>query len=292
MVFHPRRWLPGTELRAARRSKTGIATFSIAVDLIRRGETVLTLIDPAARGRDPDAFTQWLSARLMIAELPRLIAPRLRRPLRRSRPRSRRASSFSATIALDETEPRGADVVGRLERDARAAASIQRHLVRGRARHAAHAEPSDGSRPGRGLRRIASTDPLLGRVRRRTALETLFTIDDGPLRGRLARCGQLRPSAAPSRRSRACWSRRTIRRLARSRRSPSVCLPPAGPPSSAAFRSRNSARQARLRLATRARDLAPRPCRCRRLAAPSCVDGLRREGRHGRIGARDRARRG
>ncbi len=50
-------------------------TFSIAVDLIRRGETVLTLIDPAARGRDPDAFTQWLSARLIIAELPRLTLP-------------------------------------------------------------------------------------------------------------------------------------------------------------------------------------------------------------------------
>ncbi len=48
---------------------------SNAVDLIRRGETVLTLIDPGGQGRDPQAFSQWLRARLTIAELPRLILP-------------------------------------------------------------------------------------------------------------------------------------------------------------------------------------------------------------------------
>ncbi|MGI8658363.1 MAG: hypothetical protein ACR2K4_06295 [Candidatus Limnocylindria bacterium] len=48
---------------------------SIAADLIRRGEIVLAMIDPDARGRDPDAFNQWLRAQLTISELPRLIFP-------------------------------------------------------------------------------------------------------------------------------------------------------------------------------------------------------------------------
>jgi len=48
---------------------------SRAVDLIREGETVLALIDPAARGRDPASFNAWLQARLTIAELPRVILP-------------------------------------------------------------------------------------------------------------------------------------------------------------------------------------------------------------------------
>lgn len=50
-------------------------TFSATVDLIRRGETVLTLIDPRARGRNADSFERWLQARLSIAALPRLFLP-------------------------------------------------------------------------------------------------------------------------------------------------------------------------------------------------------------------------
>lgn len=50
-------------------------TFSATVDLIRRGETVLTLIDPRARDRNADSFERWLQARLSIAALPRLFLP-------------------------------------------------------------------------------------------------------------------------------------------------------------------------------------------------------------------------
>lgn len=48
---------------------------SVALDLIGRGETVLTLIDPSAEEHDPDAYGRWLSARLTIGELPRLMLP-------------------------------------------------------------------------------------------------------------------------------------------------------------------------------------------------------------------------
>lgn len=58
-----------------RASPTRFRSFSAAVDLIRRGESVLTLIDPHARDRDAASFERWLQARLTIAELPRLLLP-------------------------------------------------------------------------------------------------------------------------------------------------------------------------------------------------------------------------
>jgi hypothetical protein len=48
---------------------------SQAVEFTRQGETVLSLIDPAATGRDPEVFRTWLQARLTIAELPRVMLP-------------------------------------------------------------------------------------------------------------------------------------------------------------------------------------------------------------------------
>jgi hypothetical protein len=52
------------------------ASLSDAIDLIHRGETVLTLLDPITVDADPhDANGQWLGARLAIGELPRLMLP-------------------------------------------------------------------------------------------------------------------------------------------------------------------------------------------------------------------------
>jgi hypothetical protein len=74
-VFHPR---VAARDRAAGTRPPAVDrrdALSHAVELIRAGETVLSLIDPAARGRDPEAFTAWLRARLTIAELPRVMLP-------------------------------------------------------------------------------------------------------------------------------------------------------------------------------------------------------------------------
>jgi hypothetical protein len=155
-------------------------TFSIAVDLIRRGETVLTLIDPAARGRDPDAFTQWLSARLMIAELPRLTLPDCDD---RCIGLDHDPDSFVvlSDIALDETETRGAswwagwnETLERLHQSsglwyagapAMPVTPMDRRLA-----------------AGTRLRRITSTDPFWVAYDG-APLETLFTIQDGALAG-------------------------------------------------------------------------------------------------------------
>lgn len=84
---------------------TRYGRFSAAVDLLRRGETVLTLIDPASRTRDPEAYAQWLRARLTIGELPRLI----QRPCdERCAGVEHRPDAFFvlSDLALDPTEPR------------------------------------------------------------------------------------------------------------------------------------------------------------------------------------------
>lgn len=51
------------------------AHLSHAVDLIHRGETVLTLLDPVTLDAERDDPGEWLSARLAIGELPRLMLP-------------------------------------------------------------------------------------------------------------------------------------------------------------------------------------------------------------------------
>jgi hypothetical protein len=51
-------------------------SFSIAVDQMRRGEQVVALINPDARPADAPASSIWLSARLSISELPRVLLPR------------------------------------------------------------------------------------------------------------------------------------------------------------------------------------------------------------------------
>jgi hypothetical protein len=152
----------------------------VAADLIRDGETVLSIIDPAARGRDPDAFTQWLSARLMIAELPRLMLPGCddRCPGVSHAPER---TVVLSDLAVDPTLPRAftwwAGWNETLER-----------TVRGRPLWYAGAPalpvtPDERRlRAGTPLRRVASTDPYWVAYDG-APQETLYRVGDGPLAG-------------------------------------------------------------------------------------------------------------
>ena len=168
--------------RAPSRQEPGdrYGAFSVAVDLIRRGETVLTLIDPSARGRDPETFTQWLSARLMIAELPRLMLPDCDA---RCTDLDHDPESYVVLgdLALDPMQPRGpswwAGWNETLEHRYRTAGlwyagapamaltPIERRLA-----------------AGTRLRRVTSTDPFWVAYDG-APLETLFVIEDGPQAG-------------------------------------------------------------------------------------------------------------
>lgn len=153
---------------------------SQAVDFIRDGETVLSLIDPAARGRDPEIFTAWLQARLTIAELPRLMLPACDSRCAAVEHATDRLVVLSA-LALDPTEPRPARWwTGWNE-------SLDRDYQSGSIWFAgAPAMPLTpaGTRleAGTRLRRVASTDPY--HVTYDGApQETLLRIEDGPLAG-------------------------------------------------------------------------------------------------------------
>lgn len=154
--------------------------FSVAVDLIRRGETVLTLIDPAARGRDPDAFTEWLSARLTIAELPRLTLPDCDARCGGT-DHDPDGCVVLSDLALDQTEPRSAswwtgwnETLENRQRSARLwyAGAPAMPLTPFERRFAA----------GTRLRRITSTDPFWVAYDG-APLETLYEIESGPLAG-------------------------------------------------------------------------------------------------------------
>jgi hypothetical protein len=156
------------------------ARFSAAVDLLRRGETVLTLIDPAARTRDPDAFAEWLRARLTIAELPRLL----------QRPCDERCVGVAhhpdayvvlSDLALDPAAPRRGSWWGGWN------ASLERAHQSGRIWFAgAPTLPVTPRRrrlaTGTRLRRIATTDPYWVAYDG-APQETLFRIEDGPHAG-------------------------------------------------------------------------------------------------------------
>ncbi|MGH2446102.1 MAG: hypothetical protein ACRDGD_08700 [Candidatus Limnocylindria bacterium] len=155
-------------------------TFSAAVDLIRNGETVLTLIDPAARQRDPDRFSRWLSARLSIAALPRLMLPGCDARCSEQTHDPDDAVVLS-DLALDATEPREA------VRWAGWNDTLEREHQSGPMWYAgAPAMPvtrRDERLPaGTRLRRIATTDPFWVTYDAATQ-ETLYRMVDGPRAG-------------------------------------------------------------------------------------------------------------
>lgn len=79
--------------------------FSIAVERMRQGEQVVALIDPEAMRPEPATSSVWLSARLTVSQLPRLLLPRCdERCIEVAHDPHRFV--LLADIALDVTEPR------------------------------------------------------------------------------------------------------------------------------------------------------------------------------------------
>jgi hypothetical protein len=151
-----------------------------AVDLIRSGETVLAQIDPSAHGRDPEDFSRWLSARLTIAELPRLMLPGCD-PRCDGVPHDTDAAVVLNDLALDPAEPRRPAWWSSWNE------TLERRYQSGRVWYAgAPAMPltprerrlTAGSR----LRRISTTDAHWVAYEG-APLETLYAIADGPLEG-------------------------------------------------------------------------------------------------------------
>jgi hypothetical protein len=152
------------------------APLSAAVDVIRDGETVLSLIDPAARGRDPVAFSAWLQARLVIGELPRLMHPGCDRRCEGVEHSPERMVVL-ADLALDPTGPRPRTWWtawnDTLERRHQAGT-----LWFAGAPAMPLTPPSHRLVAGTRVRRIATTDPHLVAYDG-VGQETLFSIEDG-----------------------------------------------------------------------------------------------------------------
>jgi len=154
--------------------------FSIAVDHMRHGEQVVALIDPDAVSANSLDSSVWLSSRLTIAELPRIMLPSC----------DARCVTFNhepsvfvvlADLALDPAEPRPAawweGWNNTLERQY---ASLTTWYAGSPALAATRADRR--LRAGTSLRRVTVTDPklvhhdILGQ-------ESLFRISDGPRAG-------------------------------------------------------------------------------------------------------------
>jgi hypothetical protein len=99
-------------------------SFSIAVDRMRQGEQVVALLDPAARRPDAQASNIWLSARLSISELPRVLLPHCDDRCADA-PHDPHAFVVLGNLALDVAEPRRTSWWGSwndtLQRDLRSA---------------------------------------------------------------------------------------------------------------------------------------------------------------------------
>jgi len=155
-------------------------SFSIAVDQMRRGEQVVALINPDARPDDAPASPIWLSARLSISELPRVLLPRCDDRCREA-PHEPHAFVLIGNLSLDVAEPRRASWWeswnDTLQRDLRATrvwfagspalpGTPATHLL------------MTGTR----LRRIATTDPYWVHYDTMDQ-EVLFRIESGPREG-------------------------------------------------------------------------------------------------------------
>ncbi len=141
---------------------------------------MLTLIDPGARDRDPDAFSQWLRARLTIAELPRLILPGCDD---RCADLDHDPDEFVilSDVALDPAAPRRASWWADWNE------SLEQLHQSGPVWYAgAPAMPMTPMHRrlgiGTKLRRVTSTDPAWVAYDR-TPQETLYHVVDGPLAG-------------------------------------------------------------------------------------------------------------
>ena len=161
-------------------SRPDVRALARTVDFIRDGETVLSFIDPAARGRDPDDFTTWLQARLTIAELPRVMLPGCDARCEVAEHAPDRYVTI-ADLALDPTEPRSGSWWTGWN------ATLERRHQSGPMWYAgAPAMPLTATErrlsAGTRLCRIAATDPYWVTYDG-APLEWLLRIEDGPLAG-------------------------------------------------------------------------------------------------------------
>jgi hypothetical protein len=155
-------------------------SFSIAVEQMRRGEQVVALINPDARPTDAPTSSIWLSARLSISELPRVLLPRCDDRCR-DEPHEPHAFIAIGNLALDVAEPRRASWWESWND------TLQRDLRATRAWYAG--SPTLPGTPaarqlatGTRLRRLATTDPYWVHYDTMDQ-EVLFRIESGPHEG-------------------------------------------------------------------------------------------------------------
>jgi hypothetical protein len=155
-------------------------SFSIAVDQMRRGEQVIALINPDARPSDAPTSSIWLSARLSISELPRVLLPRCDDRCREVQ-HEPHAFVLLGDLALDVAEPRRTSWWESWND------TLQRDLRAARIWYAGSPVLPETPAPrqlpsGTSLTRIAATDPYWVHYDTMDQ-EVLFRIESGPHAG-------------------------------------------------------------------------------------------------------------
>ncbi|HLE88670.1 MAG TPA: hypothetical protein VI733_01290 [Candidatus Limnocylindria bacterium] len=164
----------------AERNGEEYRAFSIAVDQMRHGEQVVALINPEARRPEAAASSVWLSARLSISELPRVLLPHCDK---RCLDAVHDAHAFVvlANLALDVAEPRRASWWeawnDTLQRDLRAVRVWYAGSPMLPDTPAAHQ-----LRAGTRLMRVTSTDPYWVHYDTMDQ-EALYRVESGPFEG-------------------------------------------------------------------------------------------------------------
>ncbi len=160
--------------------------YSATVDRIARGEQVLALIEPHADPSDT-SYAEWLSSRLTIAQLPRIMLPACDQRCRGTNHDPTRWVAI-ADLALDPARPRDParwQGWNATLNDRFAASRSWFGLASGRTWFAgAPANPWTEAVLGAGtrLRRLTVTDPEYVHYDG-APQETLFRVEEGPYRG-------------------------------------------------------------------------------------------------------------
>lgn len=172
--------LAGCALSPSEEGGEAYRSFSIAVDQMRRGEQVVALINPDARRPQAPASGIWLSARLSISELPRVLLPRCDDRCAEA-PHDPHGFVVLGNLALDVAEPRRTSWWeswnDTLQRDVRAARIWY-------AGSPVLPDTPTARQLGAGtrLRRLATTDPYWVHYDTMDQ-EVLFRIESGPHQG-------------------------------------------------------------------------------------------------------------
>lgn len=155
--------------------------FSIAIDRMRKGEQVVALINPELPAApERSASSVWLSARLSISELPRLLLPHCDERCA-DVPHDPHAFVVVADLALDITEPRRASWWVSWNEGLQRAQRLQRVWYAG-APILPDTPPWRRLRAGTRLSRVTATDPFWVHYDG-VDEETLYRIEEGPHAG-------------------------------------------------------------------------------------------------------------